>query len=86
MDSLRRWSAVRVVLFGHIHQHWKGKSAPRSDLSLLGCPSTLVSFNPVQPCPLGRAWDPGGRLLDLKDDGSVQERLMRWSACEQPAM
>lgn len=85
MDSLKRWPAVRVVLFGHIHQHWKGMAAPRSDLSLLGCPSTLVSFHPVQPCPLGRAWDPGGRLLDLMEDGSVQERLMRWSACEQPA-
>ena len=84
MDSLKRSSAVRAVLFGHIHQHWQGVSALRSDLSLLGCPSTLASFDPVQPCPLGRAWDPGGRLLDLVADGSVQERLMRWSACEQP--
>ena len=46
---------------------------------LLGCPSTLCSFEAVQPCPLGRADDPGGRLLDLAPDGAVQHRVLRWS-------
>lgn len=82
MELLRGCSAVRAVLFGHIHQHWKGVPSHRSDPVLLGCPSTLASFDPVQPCPLGRPWDPGGRVLDLMDDGSVQERLLRWSADE----
>lgn len=80
MKALQTYPVVRAVLFGHIHQHWQGVPALQSDFSLLGCPSTLASFDPVQPCPLGRAWDPGGRVLDLMGDGSVRERLMRWSA------
>jgi len=34
----------------------------------------------VQPCPLDRADDPGGRLLDLTPDGAVQHRVLRWSS------
>ena len=80
MEKLKTYVAVKAVLFGHIHQHWHGVPSLRSDLSLLGCPSTLASFDPVQPCPLGRASHPGGRVLDLMGDGSVRERLLRWSA------
>ena len=72
--------AIRAVLFGHIHQHWQGAWAMRPDVLLLGCPSTLCSFKAVQPCPLGRADDPGGRLLDVTTDGSVQHQVLRWSS------
>ena len=72
--------ALRAVLFGHIHQHWQGSWAMRPDVLLLGCPSTLCSFKAVQPCPLGRADDPGGRLLDVTTDGSVQHQVLRWSS------
>ena len=72
--------ALRAVLFGHIHQHWQGSWAMRPDVLLLGCPSTLCSFKAVQPCPLDRADDPGGRLLDLTPDGAVQHRVLRWSS------
>ena len=72
--------ALRAVLFGHIHQHWQGGWALRPDVLLLGCPSTLCSFKAVQPCPLGRADDPGGRLLELRPDGAVQHRVLRWSS------
>ena len=72
--------ALRAVLFGHIHQHWQGSWAMRPDVLLLGCPSTLCSFKAVQPCPLGRADDPGGRLLDVTTDGAVQYQVLRWSS------
>mgnify|MGYP001347218217 CR=1 FL=1 len=54
--------ALRAVVFGHIHQHWEGCWPDRVDVPLLGAPSTLKSFQNVQPCPLNRAEDPGGRL------------------------
>ena len=77
---LRPHRALRAVLFGHIHQHWQGAWATRPDVSLLGCPSTLCSFKAVQPCPLGRADDPGGRLLDVTTNGAVQHQVLRWSS------
>ena len=76
---LRPHLALRAVLFGHIHQHWLGHWATRPDVSLLGCPSTLCSFKAVQACPLDRAADPGGRLLDLSSDGDLQHQVLRWS-------
>ena len=79
-ELLRPHRALRAVLFGHIHQHWQGAWATRPDVLLLGCPSTLCSFKAVQPCPLGRADDPGGRLLDLMPDGAVQHQVLRWSS------
>ena len=74
-----RW---RGLLFGHVHQHWSGTLAladGRRTALLLGCPSTLCPFGPVQPCPLGRAQQPGGRLLELGSDGALREQLLRWA-------
>jgi len=79
-ELLRPHRALRAVLFGHIHQHWQGSWPMRPDVLLLGCPSTLCSFKAVQPCPLGRADDPGGRLLELTADGAIQHRVLRWSS------
>ena len=79
-ELLRPHRALRAVLFGHIHQHLQGAWFMRPDVLLLGCPSTLCSFNAVQPCPLGRADDPGGRLLDVTPDGHVQHQVLRWSS------
>jgi len=79
-ELLRPHRALRAVLFGHIHQHWQGSLPMRPDVLLLGCPSTLCSFKAVQPCPLGRADDPGGRLLELTADGAIQHRVLRWSS------
>jgi len=79
---LRRCGRWRGLLFGHIHQHWSG-SQPLCDgqrvVPLLGCPSTLWPFPAVQPCPLGREQDLGGRLLELGPDGELSQRLLRWS-------
>ena len=82
LELLRFSPRVKAVVFGHIHQHWQGALSGRPDLPLLGCPSTLRSFGPVQPCPLERAQDPGGRLLELGRQGEIRHRLLRW---ERPA-
>lgn len=72
---------VRGVVFGHIHQHWQGELARPGGgppLPLWGCPSTLVAFSAVQPCPLGHPDWPGGRLLELGAAGVIRTRLLRW--------
>ena len=79
-ELLRPHRALRAVLFGHIHQHWQGSWTTRPDVPLFGCPSTLCSFRAVQACPLGRADDPGGRLIDVTPDGDVQHQVLRWSS------
>lgn len=79
MDRLRRSPRVRGVVFGHVHQHWQGIAGGERDIPLWGCPSTLREFGPVQPCPLGRADDPGGRLLELRAGGEIRQSLLRWS-------
>ena len=75
---------LRGLVFGHIHQHWQGCFPGRPEVALLGCPSTLKSFGPVQPCPLGQPHAPGGRLLELEPDGRLRQRLLRWDTPESP--
>lgn len=75
---------VRGLVFGHVHQHWRGGLPGRTDLPLLGCPSTLCGFGPVQACPLGRPDDPGGRLLRLGADGTLGQHLLRWQRSGAP--
>lgn len=79
---------VRAVVFGHIHQHWQA-TLPRPGaapaLQLWGCPSTLASFRAVQPCPLGLADWPGGRLLELEPNGSIETQLLRWPPVPGPS-
>lgn len=82
LDLLRRCGRWRGLVFGHIHQHWSGWLPLRDDprvVPLLGCPSTLRSFHAVQPCPVGREQELGGRLLELGGDGELRQRLLRWS-------
>ncbi len=85
---LRGAPGLQAVVFGHIHQHWCGRlegDPGDPSVALLGCPSTLCPFPAVQPCPLGRAGDPGGRLLRL-DPGGLQERLLRWAPAALPSL
>lgn len=74
---------LRAVLCGHIHQHWQGllpgRPQPLAPVPVLGCPSSLCGFGPVQPCPLGRDQDPGARLIELGADGCLHHQLLRWS-------
>ncbi len=83
LERLRASGRLRGLVFGHVHQHWQGQlqgaqpTAPA--VPLLACPSSLCAFPAVQPCPLGRADDPGARLLELTPAGEIRQRLLRWS-------
>ncbi len=79
LERLRASGRLRGVLFGHVHQHWQGQLPGQPEVPLLACPSSLCSFPAVQPCPLGRADDPGARLLELMPAGEIRQRLLRWS-------
>jgi Icc protein len=70
------------LVFGHVHQYWQGVFPGRSEVPLLGCPSSLCGFGPVQPCPLGRPDDPGGLWLECRAGAALQHRLLRWPAPE----
>lgn len=78
LGLLAEHPAVRGLVFGHVHQYWQGWLPGAPGRPLLGCPSTLCPFGPVQPCPLDRAEDPGGLLLELDDSGEIRHRLLRW--------
>ncbi|SBO44631.1 metallophosphoesterase [Cyanobium sp. NIES-981] len=78
LRQLRQVPELVAVVFGHIHQHWAGSVPGRPEVPLLGCPSTLCGFGPVQPCPLGRPGDPGGRWLVAMPEGGFEESLLRW--------
>lgn len=77
--------SVALLLCGHVHQHWQGLLGEQPGIPVLACPSTLCAFGAVQPCPLGRAEDPGGRLLELHHDGRWSQRLLRWSPWPETA-
>jgi Icc protein len=84
LELLANRPAARGLVFGHVHQYWRGWLPGAPGRPLLGCPSTLGPFGPVQPCPLGRGEDPGALLLDLDPAGEIRHRLLRWHAPEPP--
>jgi 3',5'-cyclic-AMP phosphodiesterase len=86
IDGLRPLSGLRGLVFGHVHQHWQGDLPGRPEVPLLGCPSTLRSFPPVQCCPLERPDDPGGRWLEIGEDGVLRQRLLRWAPLDGPSL
>jgi Icc protein len=82
LELLAAAPAVRALVFGHVHQYWRGSLPGEPGRLLLGCPSSLAPFGPVQPCPLGRPQDPGALLLDLRATGEIRHRLLRWSSAD----
>jgi Icc protein len=86
LEGLRPLPALRGLVFGHVHQHWQGGLPGRPEVPLLGCPSTLRSFPAVQPCPLERPDDPGGRWLHIGEDGVLRQRLLRWAPFDGPSL
>jgi Icc protein len=81
---LRSSAGLAAVLFGHVHQHWRGELPGRAAVPLLACPSTLCAFAPVQPCPLASPRDPGARLLELGTGGEIRQELLRWMPVAVP--
>jgi len=83
LDHLAGVGDVQLICYGHVHRHERRE---RGQATLLACPSTARQFSPVQPCPLGRPDDPGGRLLLLGPGRRWQEQLLRWSSPPQAAV
>jgi len=79
LNLLAAAPGLRGVVCGHVHQYWQGTLPGRAEVPVLGCPSTLCGFGPVQPCPLDRADDPGGLALELTSEGPLRHRLLRWT-------
>lgn len=71
---LERFSGVRGVLWGHVHQQLDRR---RDNIALMASPSTCVQFAPgsedfkADPAP------PGYRWLDLFEDGSLATGVSR---------
>ena len=81
LERLLASPRVRGLVCGHVHQHWQvllPRPGGGDPLPLWSCPSTLASFQAVQPCPLGQADHPGGRLLRLGVAGEITTELLRW--------
>lgn len=69
-----RYSQVKLVLFGHIHQ---GFEDSRGGVSYLGSPSTCVQFKPKSAKFAIDNAQPGFRLLTLQPDGTFETRIER---------
>jgi Icc protein len=86
LELLQPQADLQAVLFGHVHQHWQGALPDRPEVIVLGCPSTLCGFGPVQPCPLGLADHPGARLVVLEPGRPLRHQLLRWPAPIPPSV
>jgi 3',5'-cyclic-AMP phosphodiesterase len=70
-----RYSQVKLVLFGHIHQEVE---QVRSGITYLGCPSTCFQFaRDHQTFTLDVDRYPGFRILDLAADGRWTSEVRR---------
>lgn len=73
-NVVERFDSTRLVAFGHVHQN---VDTYRAGVRVLGTPSTCIQF---RPRALRYATDPrppGYRTLHLRDDGSVDTRVVR---------
>ncbi|MEX6501471.1 3',5'-cyclic-AMP phosphodiesterase [Pseudomonas zhanjiangensis] len=71
---LERFSQVRALLWGHVHQEFDQQ---RGDLRLLASPSTCVQFAPGSEEFQVDSSAPGYRWLRLHDDGRLDTGVSR---------
>jgi Icc protein len=71
---LDRYSHVKAVLFGHIHQELVHE---RKQVLYLGSPSTCVQFHPVSNEFKLDDCNPGYRWLELFDNGEMRTGIRR---------
>jgi 3',5'-cyclic-AMP phosphodiesterase len=71
---IERYSQVKIVLFGHIHQEFRQQ---RQGVTYLGAPSTCVQFVPESPTLAIDEMQPGFRLLTLYSDGTWETEVQR---------
>jgi Icc protein len=71
---LDRYSGVRGVLWGHVHQQ---VDRQRNGVSLMASPSTCVQFAPGSEGFKADDLSPGYRWLDLHSDGRIETAVSR---------
>lgn len=69
-----RHPQVKVILWGHIHQDFRGE---RNGVELIASPSTCFQFQPNSAEFAVDEHPPGLRVLELGADGSVQTEVIR---------
>ncbi|NDJ18834.1 3',5'-cyclic-AMP phosphodiesterase [Myxacorys almedinensis] len=73
-DIVDRYSQIKLVVFGHVHQEFYYQ---RGTVSYLGTPSTCVQFEPKSTeFALGHQ-EPGFRLIELYKDGTWATQVQR---------
>ena len=79
MALLKKHKKQVVVLWGHIHQAF---DSVQDGMRLLATPSTCVQFKPFSQDFQADTENPGYRLLNLNDDGSVDSNVVRVDSVE----
>ncbi len=71
---LDKYSQVKIVLFGHIHQEFQYQ---RHNVGYLGTPSTCIQFQPQSPTFAIEEKSPGFRILKLYSDSTWETWVER---------
>lgn len=74
LDILDSSSAVRGILWGHIHQMY---DQYRGKIRMLATPSTSVQFKPLSKEFAVDAEGPGYRIIELNADGKIETQINR---------
>ena len=69
-----RYPAVRLIIWGHIHQEFNSE---RNGVKLHSCPSTCIQFKPDSDDFALDLIAPGYRVIDLHADGSFNTMVRR---------
>lgn len=73
-EVLDRYSQVKLVVFGHIHQEFQHQ---RNGVTYLGTPSTCIQFEPKSTSFALGQQTPGFRLIELEPNGNWNSRVER---------
>ena len=69
-----RYSHVRGILYGHIHQEF---DVVRNDVKIMATPSTCIQFHPTNDEFTIDNANPGYRWLELEPDGAIKSQVER---------
>lgn len=89
MNLISKHENIKVVLWGHVHQeHDQIQSfSEQHQVRLLACPSTSIQFKPQSQKFALDDKDPGYRILELKEDGTINTQVVRVSGLDiQPEL
>lgn len=73
-EVLDRYSHVKGILYGHIHQEFE---AVRNDVRIMASPSTCIQFHPTNDNFTIDNKNPGYRWLELAADGGIVSGVER---------